>query len=167
MRSSAWLFGLAMAAAGCTSNGTNAFDDGGATDATTHPDALAQDAAHDALVSDDAGDDGACQLPIDTQVQACNECLQANCCDAFAACAQDSECAALHDCNVGCASGQLPNDAGPFDASADGSAQSCASACATAHAGGAAKYSAEQQCATSHCGPPADDGGGGSGACTL
>lgn len=157
-------FALLFVAA-CSSGGANEFADAGSADAA-HADVTIPDAARDAPVSDDVStDDGACQLPVNTQVLACNECLQASCCDAFEACAQDTECAALNDCTVACASGELPNDGGSFDPHGDAGTKACTDACATAHASGAAKFGAQESCAVAHCGPSADDGGGGSGAC--
>ncbi len=47
-------------------------------------------------------DAGSCRLPLTSGVPVCDQCLQARCCTAFAACSANQQCASLDGCLARC-----------------------------------------------------------------
>lgn len=74
----------------------------------------------------------ACTLPGRYGSDACNECVQQNCCAFITACVADTECALLQQCALGC----LPKP----------DASGCYTDCLTQHASGRAKWDAVFNC---------------------
>jgi hypothetical protein len=173
---------LALLVAACSSSSTdNTSNEGGTTTnndsgATTNPSGdsgnanTTPDSGGTSSEASTGGEAGSCQIPsnVSTGDQACDTCLQNNCCAQFVACIGDNDCVTLNNCLAGCQHGQDP-DGGGFDAgdqSDGGAAEQCVNACfaATPSSTAQAELVAKDTCEQNSC-VSAGGTDGGAGPC--